>query len=709
MLTFPEINLTFTNERSEKKFPEIEKVWAYLAARGIDRETADKCGLHVMKAIELIAAARHAPNINGVDNRAAVVFPHWRIGTNDPIEWWSARLVNTGDAPILRAVTSFADLVDPAQRVGGAMGKMFCPPNEPIHAYLLPKALYEWDQLREGERVYLHESAIKSINGGILGYPSIGLNGVWGWGSKKHGIALVEEIRDIPWKAKNLTPVIVFDSNVRDSWQVQQAEVGLAAKLLEITGQHALALRLPKKADGEDQGFDDFRVSVGDTAAREFLEGEGELVEMSERQQMFLQLSSEVCVVRELGRIADQVTGDLMSRQTFTDVNYAHFNYAEEDGERVRVVNVPKVWLASPNRVEAQSLEYAPGKGRMIRTETGMSNLNLWRGMGLEPESGNVDPWLELITNNIPDDDLRQWFIAWCAYPLQNPGSKMNSFPLVFGPSGMGKNLIFKPFHTIYGRNAVMINTKALKSNFTSLYAMRQFVHADELVRARGEEDAVSQVVKALVTSEKLTVNKKGQPEYDIDNHVNLAVTSNYWDCLRLDADDRRSCVIRWNGAIDRRGDQSYWRNYVEWCERGGANALYDYLLNKTISWFDPAAWAPATSWKEQVKEASMGPMESHFHDMFKEPTNILPIVSADKALWTAKELASMYYGKGFNELSPGEIKAVANSLRNTGFVQAHEGNLIKRDGIAERFWVIQQRDKEWNAAACSAHFKLHK
>lgn len=726
MLTFKEIHIQFKNARSEKDLAGIDKVWGYLSTRGISRETADAVGLFVLPAMELIAAARRTPNVRS-DSRAAVVFPHYRVSDDEAIEWWSSRLVDLTSAEVKpKLVTSFGDLVGVS--TSRRPGKMFCPPNEFPHGYLVPKigpSGLDWTKLPRGSRVYIHESCIKAINGALLGKYSIGLNGVWGWSSAKHNIALIEELRDLPWKARELTPCIVFDSNVRTNWQVQSAESRLAAKLYEITGRQSLAFRTPAADGGVDQGFDDYRMRVGDALALEFLEGAGELIDISEIELLRLRLNAEVCVVRDIGRIAEQNTGYLMSRAVFTDVNYAHYT-AEipvGDGDKTKIINVPSLWLADDRRVEVQALDYMPGQPKIWPASGPERKLNLWRGMGCEPESGlsKPDPWLELLNANVEDEWLRNWIIGWFAYPLQNPGAKMNSLLLIFGPSGTGKGLFLAPFRRIYGDNAITISSENLKSTFNSVYANKQFIHADELKRVRDEGDSVNQKLKLLVTDEFMVVNTKGQPEYRVRNCANWALTSNYFDCLKLDQDDRRACVVHWSPVsetLDRRGDQEYWTKYVEWMEgtspgeySPGASALYQYLLEYDLSGFDPHAWAPETEAKLQVTESSMLPMELWMRDLWKEPRASLPLVASGRALWTAKELAVLYYGMGENDLTQGQLKAISNGLRNQGFQQAAGGAAIRahgRDGPQSRYWVITDRGRRgWDQTlTCLAHLK---
>lgn len=705
MLTFKEIHLQFSNARTEKQLPGIAKVWTYLANRGIERETADRLGLFILPAMELIAAARRTPNVR-VDTRAAVIFPHFRVADTEEIDWWSSRLVDLVELKP-KLVASFGDLVDPSKM--RRPGKMFCPPNEPPHGYLTP--LCKWAEIPNGSRVYIHESCLKAVNGALLGKFSIGLNGVWGWSSTKHNISLIEELRDLPWKARSLVPCIVFDSNVRTNWQVQNAESRLAAKLFEVTGRQALAFRVPASESGEDQGFDDFRIREGDAKALEFLESSGEEIDISEIELLRIKLNSEVCVVRDIGRIANQHTGDLMSRHVFTEVNYAHYTaeIAVGDGDRTKIVNVPSLWLADDRRVEVQSLDYMPGQPHIWGNK-----LNLWHGMGCEPEGGPVDVWLELLANNVEDEWLRNWIISWLAYPLQNLGAKMSTSMLIFGPSGVGKGLFLMPFRRIYGDNAITITSENLKSSFNSVYANKQFIHADELKRVREEGDMVNQKFKLLITDDKMIVNTKGQPEYRVANLANWTLTSNYYDCVKLDQDDRRTMVLKWEPLrpeVDHRGDQAYWQKYVAWVEGDGPAALYQYLLEWDCKGFDPHAWAPVTEWKEIVTNAAMMPMESWMKDLWDDPQQILPLVSVGRSLWTAKELAVLYYGLGENELTQGQLKGIANGLRNQGFSQAALGAAIRaqgRDGPQQRYWVIcDRKSTKWrDTQRCLDHLK---
>lgn len=682
MLRYADIELTMTPGTDIT--PGIDRVYAYLAKRGICRDDIDALNLWIVPAGALITQARGAGN--SMDTRLAVVFPHYGVG-GVPIDWWSARLI---DAGMPMGAKGFGALVE------RKMGKMFCPPNEPPHAYLVPTL--DWTQLKRGDYVYIHESCIKAVAGAKLGFWSVGLNGVRGWSSRKHELALVDELRGLPWKALQLQPVIVFDSNAADNWDVQHAISGLAAKLEEVTGQCARHILLPPGPAGH-WGFDDFCVARGAEESRLYLESahRAEPVEVSSFERLRLELQRKVCVVRSLGRIAEQDTGTLMTRGTFTDVNYAHYVCEGDEGKQV---SVPRVWMTDERRVEVEGLRYVPGGEPIVPLVPGKereSYLNLWRGMGVEPEPGDVGPWLELLEAQIPDAELRKWVIQWFAYPLQVLGGKLNTYVHMFGPPGTGKNAIIKPILRIYGGNGVVISKDQIESSFNSIYAGRQFVNLDELTRGSDSAvRAVTQRIKMLTTTPTLVVNKKGEPEYEVDNVANLVTLSNYLDSVRLDDGERRALVLRIGVQM---GDV-FWRRFWEWSpprkvadDWESAAAVYAHLLGVDLSDFNPAAWAPHTEWREDVLDAGRDPMEKWVRDLWDDPESALPPILRGAKVLTPEQVGAAYLPDDPHKNTPGLRNQLGQRMQERGFKRTGQ---IKVDGAPKRFWIIEDKDGEW-------------
>jgi len=688
-LAFPHIE--HTAPQGAVAVPGFRLAQQYLEQRGIGLDLIDSCGL-VITTAEFVFDQLYGGSSS--DDRAAIVFPHYTTrGTQ--IDWWSARLVETGIRPVAKG---FAALTQKKR------GKMACPPNQPPHAYLPP--ILNWSTIPEGSTVYIHESCIKALNGAKLGYWSVGLNGVFGWSSKKNDVALVEELRWLPWKQKKLQPVIVFDSNAEDNWDVQQAISGLASKLWTICGVRAQHILLPRHpGTGDHWGFDDAVVELGEDWAYDYLVNQPRLdVAINEIDMMKAELNKRVAIVRSMSRIVEMDTGTLMTKAEFTQVNYAPFTVTVEEDEKVKQVNVPTLWMVDPKRTEVERLEYMPGQDQIVD-----GALNLWRGMGLEARKGDVTPWLDLLANNVKDERLRHYITCWLAWPLQNPGAKLNTYLHIFGPSGTGKGRLLAPMMRIYGAaNAVLIGQDRLESDFNSIYAGKQFVHIDELKMARDSnlKEKVAQKIKLIVTSETITVNRKGAPEYTITNCTNFCTTSNYYDSIKLDDDDRRACVVRWepvSDSVDYRKDSDYWRAYSAWVDGDGPAALMDYLLNYDCAGFDPTGWAPDNSEKEQVKDAGRTPMELWVKDLMADPDSVLPLPLVGRRIFTAKELAAMYW-EGAEDIRQGQVVNLSLVLKNMGVIQVGGGKPIKVTGMLGRYWTLDQKWANANGSDIAKH-----
>lgn len=663
----------------------INGVYKYLSARGITQQDIEDYSVTIGLAHDLGRTS---------DDRLAVVFPHFSI-QGEVLDWWSCRLV---DAQPRKAI-GFAGMTTPAARP-----KMYCPAKEPPAAYLPPTL--DWTKMEEGAVVYIHESVIKSINGAKCGHYSIGLNGVWGWGSKKHEIALVSQIKDLPWKAKKLQCVVVFDSNAASNDDVALAIRKFAERMRLVCGVTVRHHLLPLSPDDKEWGFDDFCAHHGYAHAQAWLEDldAAEEVGFSELETLKLQLNAEVCVVKSLKKVVEQATGTMMGRGEFTDINYAHYVAYVEKGETEVQVNVPKIWLAWDKRRVVEKLEYTPG-GPAIEDR---KYLNLWRGMGVEPEAGDVGRWLSLLERSVPDADLRKWVIQWFAYPLQNLGAKMNTFIHMFGPPGGGKQAILAPIVKLYGvANAIVLSRERIASDFNSLYATKQFINLDELHGGSDRDGlAITNKIKMLTTSEYLAVNTKGTVEYMVSNHVNLVTSANYADAIKLDEGDRRCLVLR-VGTLDTVvKDRAYWEDYYGWATSvEGAAAVYDYLMGVDLSDFNAKGWAPGTEEKEFVTDATRAPIDKWVLELREDPALVLPQVLRGAAVLTPEQLAQAYMMDDGGRVTP--------ALKNKLGIQMHErgfkNKLVKVDGVPKRLWLITREAEKMEGVQLAKAFKALK
>ena len=686
-MNYDEIELAW--KPAGPRTPGLGQVYSYLKARGVTPEYAEELGFHIIPAHALVTRAMGArfeqTNPGFRDNRLAIVIPH-----RPHSQWWCARLVDV-------------DFIPPTERMGwesmvektSRRAKMFAPPGRAPDAYLVPTL--DWGKIQEGARVHIHESAIKAANGARLGYWSVGLNGVWGWSSKKTGQSLAPALLGLPWRKLKLVPVIVYDSNYEDNSQVQAAAEKLAERLMTLTGRKAEIMHVPKGPDGADRGFDDYCVQEGNDAACAWLDAGGIEAELDPVRLAVIELNERVCLVESLARVAELDTGVLMSRHDFCDVVYA--NRTIYDLVTEKVVSIPKVWMSSPWQTRVRALAYEPGQDRV----TDEGDLNLWHGLGVQPKEGDVKPWLDLIADSVPAPHARK-LVQWFAYPLQNLGSKMNTALLLFGPSGTGKDALIHPLKKVYGQeNSVEVGGVNLKSSFNSLYSNKQLVHANELQRSFDSQDAVNQTLKMLVTSQFISVNRKGQPEYTVRNCANLVITSNYSDCVKMDEDDRRLYIHEWRGTHRGPEHQSYWNRYFAWADSaGGPGALLSYLLGVDLTGFDPSAWADETEAKEFMRGALRSPVEEWVWALRENADKALGTHFLGYCLLTAEELARVFNlthgGAPVSSVKMG--KACFKILEKTPRMR-----LEGKEDLPQSYWIVREHHKSW---ATSALVKRH-
>lgn len=439
------------------------------------------------------------------------------------------------------------------------------------------------------QAIIITEGELKAICGCLHGFLTIALGGVSVWQSKKKGVPLLPPLDKFNWKGRRVT--IVFDSDAASNQNVAAAQLRLADELLRLGAVPQVATL--EVIDGKKVGLDDFLVQGGDlgavlSEARSTQLGKA-LVDLN-RRFAYVQ-DQDVCIeVQTMRRIKrDGFVNGLLANNRVIEYKPV----ANGPPKRVECV-VPSEWLKWSVRQSVGTLVYQPAAPRITASE----DFNLWRGWGVEPAAGPVTPWTELLDFLFEGSNAeRTWFEKWCAYPLQNPGVKMYSAAVIWGPeTGTGKSLVGYTLGRIYGENFTAIGNDDLHSPFNEWAVSKQFIMGEEITGSNKRHEADK--LKSLITQQRVRINMKHLPTYETDDCTNYYFNSNHPDAFFLDDQDRRYFVHR---VPNPRREREFYQGYMAWLNNGGSGALFHHLLNLDASGFDPAAPAMETSSKGEM------------------------------------------------------------------------------------------------------------
>lgn len=236
--------------------------------------------------------------------------------------------------------------------------------------------------------------------------------------------------------------------------------------------------------------------------------------------------------------------------------------------------------------------------------------VNLFGGMDMEPEAGDVEPILDLmrfLVSRVSDDEVERdailhWLTCWIAYPLQNLGTKLRTAVIMHGDEGAGKNFLFDLVVDIYGKYGVLVGQDELEDKFNDWRSGKMMVIGDE-VSSRAELVHNKNRLKSLITSPSVQINPKNLPRRTEANFINIVFLSNELQPLALDNSDRRYLVI----YTPRMREFEYYVNLKKWRNNNGAAKFYKWLLEykcvdeATGKPFDPYAPAPFTKAKADL------------------------------------------------------------------------------------------------------------
>jgi hypothetical protein len=561
------------------------------------------------------------------------------------------------------------------------------PPNTAPQIYLARNQ--DWTILADAESpLIITEGELKSIKACHDGFPTIGIGGVHSFRSTKLGMFMLPMLEQIVWLRRNV--YIIYDSDYRTNKNVLNALNELADELM-LRGAYPHAVSLPEGPDGKKMGLDDYLVTEGPDALAEILHEADPLTLV----KPLFTLNDKYCYVENPGLIINKQTFMKHSPTNFTNHLESTTRFEEREFKADGSISRKKVaasnaWLRWPLREQASELCYKPGKEQLFE-EGGVLKFNTWPGWGCEPEKGDVSYFLKLVDHLFKGQDplAKNWFLQWCAYPLQYPGTKMYSSVLIYGiKHGTGKSLIGYTLGKIYGKNFTEIGQGDIHGSFNGWAEGRQFIMGDEITGSNKRQD--NDYLKRIITQQSIRINTKFVPTYELTDCINYFFNSNQPDSFFLEDDDRRTFVHE--VKVDPL-PESFYVEYDLWLASGGARHVFDYLLKYDTGGFNPAGRAFATVDKSRMIADVKSDLGDWVHRLMHDPATVLKVgeISIPGDLFTNKQLLNLYDPIGKTGTT---ANGLGRELRRAGVIQFADGKLVKGPDGYDRLYIIRNKEK---------------
>jgi hypothetical protein len=482
------------------------------------------------------------------------------------------------------------------------------PKDSGTRAYFCP--LIDWPRVLADPKIpiIITEGEKKAIAGCALGYPVIGLGGVFNF--TNGGEELMPELAAAEWRARKF--YMCFDSDAATNPNILTAESRLVDELQRKRGAQGFLLRLPPDGD-KKVGLDDFLLTYGPEAFDGLVESAPFLGALDAK---VVSLNQHVAWIEKDGMVWDLEECDWIKKDNFMNGSrysaLTHIGVGGKQRSDPKKISVAAEWLRHPHAQRYGQLLFRPGGDRVVRSEQGTPALNMWTGwQGQEP--GDVKPFLDLtefLFQNLPAAH-RDLPLKLMAYKAQNPQEKFALALVLLGPQGCGKTMWGDILRRAMAPYSTVVNPAAFKGVFQGWMEKSLLVVVNE---AKGQDiEEASEELKSLISDERRDMNEKFRPARQISTYFQFIITSNKRAVGSFSQDDRRMIVV----DCPKPREESFYLDYlVPWRDAGGPKWLLDYLLNLDLKGWRPPAHAPMTAEKHLAYTESLTAVQQIANEM---------------------------------------------------------------------------------------------
>lgn len=229
---------------------------------------------------------------------------------------------------------------------------------------------------------------------------------------------------------------------------------------------------------------------------------------------------------------------------------------------------------------------------------------NVFEAPVIEPLTGDVRPWLDLLEHLFPDAYDRDHVCDWLATLFARPDIRMRyGLLLISETQGVGKGSLGTVVKLLVGeQNFSSISQNDVEGDFNS-WAVRKRV-AFWAEAYTGQSRKAYDKLKSYIADDDMPVNEKHVKQYRLDNWLHFIICSNSARAMHIDEGDRRFFVPMVREA---KRSREAWDEFYGWLDGDGPGLIKQWALDRVRSGrvITTSAEPPATSRKAEIAAAS--------------------------------------------------------------------------------------------------------
>jgi len=324
--------------------------------------------------------------------------------------------------------------------------------------------------------------------------------------------------------------------------------------------------------------------------------GERQLLAMTDAGWFQLDEGGKLCIARFVQD--DALRRRRLQRYSFVDFE-RKFSTVKHFASKL---SLGKAWIEWSGKKSYDRVVFRP-----LET-TDPNVLNLWEDFGVpEAPGGSSLRIQEHLQDVVCSGDTRhyRYLLAWMARLIQKPGALGEVAVVLRGKEGTGKSVCGKILRRILGQHALAVSSsKHVTGEFNQHLADCVFLEASEAFFA-GDKATYSKL-KALITEDTLTIERKGVDAVQWPNRLTIFITSNDPHVIQASPESRRYFVLEVSDK--KRGDKKYFDAlHAEVDDPISLGHFLHVLLNLDLRGFDHRDFPEGSALFEQRERSASG------------------------------------------------------------------------------------------------------